>query len=187
MRNFQAELVLVSVIYLAKLDGSALSQVLLGSPSILRSFHLFTKNKTLLTFFFPVPLSPIFPVGVFSSSEYPQGSQLVNLTSVWPGQFLSLKYWKSFSLKVQFTKPHLFQTAGSAFTGGKRSSLIFGCKEDGPWTLWNNRPWQYFLQVLQAEKLTLVQTLSSRSCGSPVWEIWSHRNLLIPKFECVFY
>ena len=62
MRNFQAELVLVSVIYLAKLDGSALSQVLLGSPSILRSFHLFTKNKTLLTFFFPVPLSPIILV-----------------------------------------------------------------------------------------------------------------------------
>ena len=65
MRNYQAELVLLSMIYLAILpilDGSALSQVLLGSPLILMSFHLFTKNLTLLTFLFSVPLSPIFPV-----------------------------------------------------------------------------------------------------------------------------
>ena len=42
--------------------------------------------------------------------------------------------------------------AGSAFTGGKRSSLIFGCEEGGQWTLWNKWPRQYFPKILQTEK-----------------------------------
>ena len=59
---------------------------------------------------------------------------------------------KTFLVVGTIYKTLLFP-AGSAFTGGKRSSLIFGCEEGGQWTLWNKWPRQYFPQILQAEKI----------------------------------
>ena len=110
----------------------------------------------LLTFFLPVPLSPIFqfllPSGCMQLFRGPTRKPPSELDFSLNRAVLKFEALKTFLVvdTIYKTSPLPRQTAGSAFSGGKRPSLIF---EGGPWTLWNNWPCNISLKYYRRKKI----------------------------------